>query len=84
MSDDDEREEKKPGARRAAAPAASAVRLQREDALSRKWGINTGCLSGVVALSGGGEVAVVGGRSGSFFLGVSYEREDGVPCGTPV
>ena len=40
------------------------------DALSRKWGINTGCESGVVALSGGGEVAVVGGRSGSFSLRV--------------
>ena len=47
------------------------------DALSRKWGINTGCESGVGALSGGGKVAVVGGRSGSFSLRVSYEGRRG-------
>ena len=47
------------------------------DALSRKWGINTGCESGVVALSGGGEVAVVGGRSGSFSLRAGYEGRRG-------
>ena len=47
------------------------------DASSRKWGINMCCEGGVGALSGGGKVAVVGGRSGSFSLRVSYEGRRG-------
>ena len=47
------------------------------DASSRKWGINMCCEGGVGALSGGGKVAVVGGRSGSFSLRMSYEGRRG-------
>ena len=39
--------------------------------------INTSCGSGVGVLRGGGKVAVVGGRSGSFSLRVSYEGRRG-------
>jgi hypothetical protein len=43
------------------------------DALSRKWSTNMGCGSGVGVLRGGGKVAVVGGRSGSFSPRGGYE-----------
>jgi hypothetical protein len=53
--------------------SAAFERLTDLDALSRKWSINTSCESGVGVLSGGGKVAVVGGRSSPFSQGAGYE-----------
>jgi hypothetical protein len=44
---------------------------------ARKWSTNTGCGSGVGVLRGGGKVAVVGGRSGSFSPRAGYEGRQG-------
>jgi hypothetical protein len=44
---------------------------------ARKWSINMGCGSGVGVLRGGGKVAVVGGRSGSFSPRAGYEGRRG-------
>jgi hypothetical protein len=56
---------------------AAFERLTDLDALSRKWSINTSCESGVGVLRGGGKVAVVGGRSGSFSPRAGYEGRRG-------